>query len=258
MNTFQTLISSVLLIFVLSVIVQAIQEIVKAALNTKAAVMEKIVEKFMGEHLTSQQVKTALATRGLNITALENYNKQDFRQLLDGIRFEDPQLQGVVAAASATVDQVKDNIAASYEAARAAFLKEYTNKNKLFAILISFIVVIPLDANLISIYRQASVDSVVQQTLVGQASKVQLVQSQQQGLAQVYSDNRQEISKALRDYPILIRTSKFKEDFGQPFDAIVGLLAMGLLVSLGAPFWNDVLKGLTGMNNVLNTSGKPS
>jgi hypothetical protein len=34
------------------------------------------------------------------------------------------------------------------------------------------------------------------------------------------------------------------------------LFLMGLLVSLGAPFWNDVLKGMMGVNNALNTNGK--
>ncbi len=48
MGTFQSLVSLVLLIFVLSVIVQAIQEFVKSALNTKVGVMEDTVEKFMG------------------------------------------------------------------------------------------------------------------------------------------------------------------------------------------------------------------
>ena len=31
---------------------------------------------------------------------------------------------------------------------------------------------------------------------------------------------------------------------------------MGTLVSLGAPFWNDVLKGMMGVNNALNAGGK--
>jgi hypothetical protein len=34
------------------------------------------------------------------------------------------------------------------------------------------------------------------------------------------------------------------------------LLVMGLLVSLGAPFWNDVLKGVMGVNHALNTGRK--
>jgi hypothetical protein len=34
---------------------------------------------------------------------------------------------------------------------------------------------------------------------------------------------------------------------------IIGLLVMGGLVPLGAPFWNDVLKGISGLNDALNS-----
>jgi hypothetical protein len=45
MGTFQTLISLVILIFVLSVMVQAVQEVIKAALKTKAGVMRQTIDK---------------------------------------------------------------------------------------------------------------------------------------------------------------------------------------------------------------------
>ena len=38
--------------------------------------------------------EAALKLRGLDITALENINKEDFRHLLDGISFADEQLKG--------------------------------------------------------------------------------------------------------------------------------------------------------------------
>jgi hypothetical protein len=31
---------------------------------------------------------------------------------------------------------------------------------------------------------------------------------------------------------------------------------MGILVSLGAPFWNDILKGMMGVNNALNSKNE--
>jgi|HubBroStandDraft_1064217.scaffolds.fasta_scaffold51449_3 hypothetical protein len=37
-----------------------------------------------------------------------------------------------------------------------------------------------------------------------------------------------------------------------------GLFIMGALVSLGAPFWSEVLKGATGVNNALNGNAKQS
>jgi hypothetical protein len=258
MTTFQTMISLVLLIFVLSVIVQAVQEVIKALLNTKAKTIEQIVEQFMGDHLTLQQVTDALKQRGLNITALEGMDRNDFRQLLDAVPFQDAQLKGVVANAQATVDQVKDNIAASYEAARAAFQKLYSSKNKLMVVIVSFCVVVPLNANIIGLYNQVSTDAVVQQALVSQASEIQGKQSQVKNLKATYAESRNTITDALTNDPILNRFSEFGTDFKRPVSAIIGLLLMGVLVSLGAPFWNDVLKGMMGVNNALNTSGKKS
>lgn len=261
MSTFQTFVSLALLIYVLSIIVQAVQEVIKAALGTKAVVMEQIVTRFMGNYLPLQQVRDALRVRGLDLTDLENFDKENFRHLLDGILFGETQLRGVVASAGATVDQAKDNIAASYEAARAAFQRAYTRKNKLFVLGISFLVVIVLNANLIILYQKISADQAAQQAIVGQAA---LLSAGQQGknavppsdLGMAYSNSRNEIYKALQSNPILLRTLDYPQDFSErPWAEILGLLFMGILVSLGAPFWNDILKGLMGANNVLNASG---
>jgi hypothetical protein len=267
MGTFQTLLCLVLLIFVLSVGVQAIQEVIKAALNTKASVMAQTIEKFMGDRLTLPQVQDALHLRGLDITALENFNKQDFRRLLDGIQFKNGQLKGIVVFAEATVEQAKDNIAASYEAARAAFQRAYTRRNKVFVVVLSLLAVIALNANVVILYELLSSDQAAQQAIVGKAVAVTLDQAGKRGdsqdqptdLGAAYAHSRDQINKALQGYPILIRTSKFREDFeNHPYSEIPGLLVMGILVALGAPFWNDVLKGMMGVNNALNTNQKPA
>jgi hypothetical protein len=90
----------------------------------------------------------------------------------------------------------------------------------------------------------------------------------EEDLAAVYSRNRKTISKDLENYPILVRWHKLENSncwvplwWGKNGDTgwfriIFGLLLMGILVSLGAPFWNDVLKGMMGVNNALNTGGK--
>jgi hypothetical protein len=266
MSTFQALLALVVLIFVLSVIVQAIQEAVKSLANTKANTMAQMIEKFMGAHLTLSQVQGALQKRGLDLTALENFSQADFRHLLDGIEFLDPQLQGIVANANATLDQKKDNIAAAYEAARASFQKAYTAKNKWFALGISFVVVLTLNASLISLYEILSVDQSMSQAIAGTASTISSANqggqnggaAAQQDIATSYNNSRKAITGDLQKYPILLRTSEYPNDFGSgnwPKE-IIGLLLMGILVSLGAPFWNDILKSMMGINNALSTSGK--
>ena len=57
----------------------------------------------------------------------------------------------------------------------------------------------------------------------------------------------------------MVRWSVWKGDYPDGITSrkgvytALGLVFMITLVSLGAPFWNDVLKGLTGINNKLNT-----
>lgn len=267
MNTFQTLLSLVALIFALCVFVQAIQEVVKAALGTKASTMREAMDKFMGPMLPLADIKEALNVRGLSITALEHLRGDGFRQLLDGIKI-DPQKTDAMFAApqGATLDQVKDNMAAFFEAALTSFQKEYTAKNKLFAIIISAILVAGLNANAVILYEDLSADAIVQQAIVGRASIPSenmngAPQNAQPalGLGDTYTQSRQQISQVMRDYPVLIRTSAYPLDFhDHPFKCPFGLLIMASLVSLGAPFWNDVLKSLMGINNVLNTNGKAS
>lgn len=260
MATFQTLLAVVVLIFALSVMVQAVQEVLKSALNTKADVMCKTITKFMGDILTVPQVEGALKVRGLDLTALEHFNKDDFRHLLNGIDFSNQALQGVIADASATLEQKKDNVAAAYEAARASFQKAYTRKNKLFAVVISFALVFALNANLLMLYEEVASDQVMGQAIVGKASTLVSPNpppANTVSLEDSYQSSRKTIGDAMAKFPPLMRDSSYGKDFSdRPAAAIIGLLLMGILVSLGAPFWNDVLKGMTGINNSLNTGSK--
>lgn len=48
MSTFQTLLALVVLIFVLSVIVRAVHEVLKSLLDTKANTMAEMITRFMG------------------------------------------------------------------------------------------------------------------------------------------------------------------------------------------------------------------
>jgi hypothetical protein len=263
MGTFQTLLALVMLIFALSVAVQAVQELLKSILNTKASVMRDTIIKFMGNHLTLEQVRDALVVRGLDITALEAINKDEFRHLLDGVQFQDSQLQGIVVSTESSVEKVKDNIAASYDAARVSFQKAYTRRNKIVAIVLSALVVLLLNANLIVLYESVSADQAAQQAIVGKAGAGILDQSgannadAQTDIGAAYLNSRVQLENMQAKYPILLRTFKFGEDFHRhPYILVPGLVIMILLVSLGAPFWNDILKGMMGINNTLNSSAR--
>jgi hypothetical protein len=266
-HTLQTLTAVIALIFTLSVIVQALQEFIKNLLGTKASAMEDTINQYMGSALQLPDVKKALTVRGLDLTALEHFNTTDFRQLLDAIPFQQQQLQGIVASTTATVDEIKNNIAASYEAARASFQKIYTKRNKIIALLLSVVVVGLLNANVIILYQSISADEAAQQAIVNKVQTLVADQGKSSGdaaadaqtLANTYQAKRKDIVNALQQEPILMRTGRYGEDFNDGWaKELFGLLFMAALVSLGAPFWNDVLKGATGVNNALNSGGKKS
>ena len=126
MSTLQTLLALVILIYVLCVIVQYLQEGVKALLDTKAKTMEKVIEKFMGENLLKPgQVEAARKIRGFDsLAALEHFSNDDFRKLVDAIPFTDQQLQ-ILTAAQTSVEQFKDQAEAAYDAAIAKFQRLY-------------------------------------------------------------------------------------------------------------------------------------
>ena len=103
----------------------------------------------------------------------------------------------------------------------------------------------------------------MQQGIVGKAASLTSAQGgsyantqNASDLGMTYQNSRNQIKGVLKNYPILVRTKEFPGEFhDNPFTCLCGLLAMIGLVSLGAPFWNDVLKSLTGVNNALNGNG---
>jgi len=298
MSEFQTLLALVVLIYALCVIAQAIQEILKPALKTKAKTMKEVVEKYMGEKLlTSKQVGDALEQRGLNITALENFNKADFRRLMDGIKFTPDQINQIkqipgIAGLETTVlkdeelvKQFKDHAEAAYDGTMAKFQQSYATRTKWWVLGISLVVVLVLNANVIMIYQQLNTDQVMAQAIAGAAAKItsaanvpatgqtkpdetkpaspqadnsqNLQQAGATDLGKIYQQNRASIEAQLKANPILLRWCKWDDDWASSkLYTILGLPLMAILVWLGAPFWNDVLKGMTGINNALNSGGK--
>lgn len=264
MNTLQSLTAVIGLIFALSVIVQAIQEFIKNLLQTKPKAMMQALDEFMGNLLNAADVKQALSVRGLDVTALESFSPSDFRQLLDAIPFSAQQQQGIqalVQGGQATFDKIKDNIAGAYQGALARFQKIYAAKNKLIAAVLSLAVVLILNANVIFLYENIAADPATQQTIRAQAIDLPKAgggtADQTKTLQDSYKATRDQITSVLKTDTMLVRTSLYCDDFKSHWPkAVVGLLLMGALVSLGAPFWNDVLKGATGINNAFNGNGK--
>jgi len=266
MNTLQSITAVIALIFTLCVVVQAIQEFIKDFLQAKPKAMMQALNEFMGDMLNAADVKKALGVRGLDATALESFSPSDFRNLLDAIPFDQQKVQQLVQGGQATMDEIKDNIAGAYQGALARFNQIYTKKNKQIAVVLSMVVVFALNANVIILYENISADPAAQQAILEKVKTIDAGQGKadpsckDSEITCAYKKSRDDISEALQKEPVLFRTGKYGRDYlGWPKCFLLfGLLIMGGLVSLGAPFWNDVLKGATGLNNAFNGNAKQS
>jgi hypothetical protein len=271
-NTLQSLTAVIALIFALSVIVQAIQEFIKDFLQIKPKAMMQALNEFMNDMLKAADVKQALSVRGLDVTALESFSPSDFRNLLDAIPFDQQQQQGVqrlVHGGQVSLDKIKDNISGAYEGALARFQEIYEGKNKRIVAVLSVVLVLILNANVIFLYENISADPATQQAIMSKVQTIVLANTKANGgigddaaaqakaLKESYQATRDQIATVLNTDTMLVRTKLYPDDFRSHWlKTILGLSLMGGLVSLGAPFWNDILKGATGVNNAFNGNGK--
>jgi hypothetical protein len=156
------------------------------------------------------------------------------------------------------------------------FEERYTRSMKTFALVISFVTVLLLNANVFSIYRQISANEQLRTSLINSAPQIneQLnalknnqadVQQTQDGIVKVVQDAANQVQqnvslynsfgfegpkwiarvgKRIKEQPSVLLT-------GKAFETLLGWLVMTMLLSVGAPFWQDTLESLFGLKNLL-------
>jgi hypothetical protein len=150
---------------------------------------------------------------------------------------------------------------------------------KLWSFIVSAIVVIMLNANLLEVYGEFAMNKPVRDAAVALAEKFVamprdsiLVKERTGSKDTAYVVSKpdsiivKEIQKSLSDVQQIAASKTFQvfrwtkasiaKLYGDRWyfiwpKAILGWLAMTLLVSLGAPFWYDLLKTLMGLKNYL-------
>lgn len=171
MSDIQPLLVVVAVVYFLALIVQVITEgILVPLFNIKTRSMEETVKQYLGDFVSLDQIKAALQARGLRITALEHLDQHGFRKLLDGIQLTNDALQRIpmmVPAENTTLKDFKDNIVATYDANLAEFQSLYAARVKKLRIVISVVVVLMLNANVIQIYSHVVLNQGMSQAFQG-------------------------------------------------------------------------------------------
>jgi hypothetical protein len=160
-----------------------------------------------------------------------------------------------------------DAIEAWYDPIMQGFEERYARHMRTWAFVISSILVVMVDANLPRLYKRMATDEVSKQRVLAEATTIQ--QRYMSQIAAAREQNNQpllhdltnrlndELDEATASYPALGLEMLDVEAFWNRTTAlektkvILGWVLMAFLLSLGAPFWHDILQSLFGLKEFL-------
>ncbi len=157
-----------------------------------------------------------------------------------------------------------------YDTIMRSFDERYTRTMKSFALAISFIVVVLLNANIFDIYREISADDLKRNQIVQSSDRLMAMLSEgstankeqiRQSLEELSKKSDYEINNSISLYTVMgFKGPRWIVDAwkdpkwptAQKFvETLAGWLIMTMLLSVGAPFWQDTLESLFGLKNLL-------
>lgn len=279
----------------LSLIVQAIQQIFKQVFDLKSSYMraellalfldDQEVENsskrpFLNNFLPYRFIaKNADATAKRIVEELEQrmstFGMKDLHLIED---FDAGKLKAIVSSMPIALDQTPA-IKAKFEDAlrqidlwlevsKKAFQEHYERRMKLWAFMLSAVVVVALNANIFDIYKQFSNNKVVRETAIAMGER--FVSTPRDSSITAATLDSTTIKKQLdtiqsildeKSFQLMGWTNesweklKFKKPYTGTLLTLIGWLGMTLLVSLGAPFWYDFLKTVMGVKDKLKGGG---
>lgn len=282
LKTLDTVIAMIVVLLVLSLIVQSIQSLIKKWLRLKsksilvslndlfdyvgsdeiinhppAAVVEAIKNEFKKLGRVSLLKKAPM---------VDSIAKEDLLKILDKIELKD--------LADEKVAQLKEQVNKWFDTVMQSFEERYTRHMKTVAIIIAIVVVILLNANFFDIYRNISTNDVLRASLVDQREAVE-ARLKQAGTQSPETEEQLKV-EIERLKKLLDETSAFGftpltggdvsnffraqgawsgtsvwQRFLHLLELIGGWAIMIMLLSVGAPFWQDALESLFGIKNLL-------
>lgn len=183
------------------------------------------------------------------------------------------EVQVKLAQVTAGLRERLDAIETWYDTVMQGFEERYARHMRSFAFMISLVVAIVLNADVVQLYKRLATDDVAQQRILTQQTaiqqnvlqKVREAQAKNEPPANVqklWSDYNSQIDQLTSTYPALglepinIKTWWKTTDGWGRANSIFGWLVMALLLSLGAPFWQDTLESLFAFKNLLRQRGQ--
>ncbi|MFZ0063514.1 MAG: hypothetical protein WAL47_15895 [Pyrinomonadaceae bacterium] len=283
LDTLDTVIAIVVVLLVLSLIVQSIQSFIKKVLKMKSGtILTSLNDLFTYIDVSStnkkpaelvQEVKGELEKIG-RVSAfgnimIDSIAKGDLEKILEKLGYKD----------------LLPKVGTWFETVMQSFEERYTRHMKTVALILSFVVVIILNANFFEVYRKISRNGPARIAALKQAEEIEkrmqakpaanspeeqaADQSFKEALAQLRAEQNEYVGAyqqfGIQPFTRQQLTNYFKgqgpwDPHANPkppnrllygLETLLGWAIMTLLLSVGAPFWQDTLESLFGLKNLL-------
>jgi hypothetical protein len=302
LDTLDALLATAAVVLGLSLIVQAIQQIIKQWLDLKSNYMRvqllamfdtpAVNQMFNFQGLWNvntianrannqaqtvvKQLENIMRTFGYrNLEILETMSVIKLKEIVGSIQWPDTSI---------SVAEIQKDIDAWFDIAIKGFQDLYERRMKLWAFLISAVIVIVMNASIFEVYKEFSVNKPLRdaanawlQKTVTQPrdSVIVIVKPNQKDSINIVKKSEEQNVKEIKESFAYVKSSISEQSFQlfrwtKPYrealfcasypkwiinwiETLLGWLAMTLLVSLGAPFWYDLLKAIMGIKNTLNS-----
>ena len=234
---------------------------------------ELIVNDIAGlrNYATGTIVKLAAELHGLlnNSAAASPANAviQDAAKAAKVLADAASKLHASVTEIGAKLRERIDAIEAWFDPIMQGFEERYARHMKTWAFVISAILVVMVDANLPRLYKRMATDEVSKNRVLAESQAIQ--QRYMQKIANARAENKpdevheltselnDELDEATASYPALGLEMLDIEAFWnrtttlEKVKIFAGWILMSFLLSLGAPFWHDILQSLFGLKEFL-------
>ena len=278
-DTLDTIIGFVVILFILSIIAQSAQALLKRFLNSKTSIVVNRIKEIL-DNITPKEAAYIVTLKGefdaIKKTIKKRYRFSEFTA--DNLRAVADEMGKVGAAGkssfgTADIDAIKSKIISKLESESKNLQERYAHYMGHMSVAIALIISVGLNADSLQMMEKIGSDKVVRQTLAqsdyltklsaekkadepaGAASSKEEAERLKKDLADV-----SDLMKEYQGLNIGVKWNKTWEDFMKTsgwaevffiLQKLVGLLITAALVSMGAPFWHDTLESLAGLKNTL-------
>lgn len=241
------------------------------------ALYERVVKKFRQLGRVSQK----------GTLMLDSISKEDLKKCVQDVIADQVSDTAATPGTDKLTPAVSQSMLAKvdewYGVVMQGFDERYVRSMKTWSLIISAVVVIVLNANFFTVYRDIALSDVMRKSVLQTQTEISKrlaeqsgdTQLQPQQVQQWYEESRQAILSNAQLYTGFgfsnIRPRQVWQWFSRTggwenvegwtwikhgLFVLTGLTVMTLLLSVGAPFWQDALESLFGIKNLLRKKGQ--